>query len=139
MNLIKELKQEHREIISLLNNLTSYMAGEIMARIEILLNLRNLKYVLTKHVEKENKYLYPQLVKAKDKKARETAKKYSKEMLEIGKQVFAFFGQYLHLQISELETNERFKEELKDIAVIVSRRIAAEERVLFPLFEKCCR
>lgn len=114
------------------------MAGKIVVRIDVMLNLRNLKSVLTKHVAKEDKYLYPLLEKAKDKKVRETAKKYSEEMLNIGKKVFNFFGKYLHLQISELETNKKFKEELKELAVIIIKRMDAEEHILFPLFEKCC-
>ncbi|MEK6938816.1 MAG: hemerythrin domain-containing protein [Nanoarchaeota archaeon] len=134
--LIKALKAQHREILSLFDALAVYMAGEAVPTIEVMLNLKNLKALLLKHVELENKSLYPELNSAKDRKIRETAKIYSEGMLKIGQQVFAFFDQYLHLKVSELQINEKFKMDLKQINLIVAGRIKAEEKILFPLYGK---
>ena len=96
------------------------MMGEMVARIDVLLSLRKLKAVLTKHLKLEDVSLYPKLNQAENKKAKETAKKFSDEMLEISKVVFDFFDRYIRLKVFQLETNQKFKKELKEITSIVT-------------------
>ncbi len=135
--LIKELKKEHKQILSLFNGLTDYLAGKIVHRLDVMINLRKLKATLIKHLEKEDKFLYPALKKAKDKKTRETAKKFSDRMLKISKTVLAFFDKYLHLKMYELGTNEAARKDLREIVTSVAKRVDVEEKVLFPLYAHC--
>jgi hemerythrin-like domain-containing protein len=134
--LITKLKAQHKEILQTFEDLTQYALGEVVSRGDVIASLKKLKSILIGHIETEDKYLYSKLLRAKDNEARETTKKFSDEMLKISEAVFDFFGRYLHLTVSELETNDKFKEELRGMAITVAKRIGTEEEILFPLYEK---
>ena len=82
--------------------------------------------------------LYPSLANSGDKETQELGVKFSNEMLGISKAALAFFEKYMSETIENLLKNLEFKKELDGIIQAVTKRVNAEENILFSAYEKCC-
>ena len=138
MNLIPQLKQEHVEIIRTFNSIKTGVSNGKSGVEELLNDLKELKNTLVAHLGLEDKLLYPALAKSKVTEAKELGEKFSDEMAEISKVALAFFGKYMSETISDLLQSSEFRKELNGIIQAVTKRIDAEEDILFPAYNKCC-
>lgn len=120
MDLISQLKQDHVEILRL------FLDKELV----------ELKDFLITHLDLENKMLYPALAKCLDKEPRELSMKFSKEMLGIAEVVMAFFDKYEKTDVKKLVANDEFMKEYTTLIDAVKKRIAVEEKILFPAYQK---
>jgi hypothetical protein len=59
-------------------------------------------------------------------------------MLEISKVAMAFFGKYMVASLPTLIESAEFRKELDGIIAAVTKRVKAEEEILYPTYEKCC-
>lgn len=138
MNLIFQLKQEHLSIMRSLEFIKFEITNGKSRNSGLINELREFKNTLVTHLELEDKLLYPALSNSKNKKSRELGKKFSEEMLGISQITFAFFGKYMSETISDLLQNSEFKKEFEIISQAITKRVIAEENILFPLYEKYC-
>jgi KaiC/GvpD/RAD55 family RecA-like ATPase/hemerythrin-like domain-containing protein len=134
--LITQLKKEHEKILFLAKNLGSFLEGKEISKTNCMLSLLNLKRILEKHLNLEDRELYPAIEESKDVKIRAVGKKFSKEMLGISKVAFNFLNKYSELKVESLGKDEKFKKELGVILDVVGKRIDAEEKILFPAYLK---
>ena len=157
-NLINTLKEQHWDILSSCTILEDFCKSGINADggdIEKWINKRggvilhtmhfkeilieHLKEILIEHLKLEDKEFYPVLMKAKDKKIRETSAKFSNEMNLISKKVISFFETYTHLKVEEISQNEMFRLDLNTVITIIRRRIQLEDSELYPLYDKAIK
>jgi hypothetical protein len=122
MDLISQLKQEHIEILRLIEGKS----------------LRELKEILIIHLKLEDKLLYPVLENCINKKSREIGQQFSKEMLTISKTAMKFFKEYEKKDIEKLSKDIKFKKEFSKISNAIKTRIKIEEEILFPEFKNSC-
>jgi hemerythrin-like domain-containing protein len=137
MNLIRQLKQEHVEIIHSFESIKSGISNGKSEDNDLINELRALKNTLVAHLDLEDKMLYPGLMKVGGE-AKELGEKFSEEMLGISKTALAFFGKYMSENIGDLLKSSEFRKELDGIIQAVTKRVDAEENELFPVYEKCC-
>ncbi len=136
--LISQLKQEHVEIMHTFASIKSGIASGKPGDGDLIKELRELKDVLVGHLGLEDKMLYPALAKSGEE-GKKLGEQFSGEMLEISKIALAFFGKYMSETVSDLLKSSEFRKELNDIVKAVSKRVNAEETVLFPAYEKYCK
>ena len=139
MDLIPQLKEEHRTIMKLFVSIHDGIADKKESTEEITDLFRELYEVLTAHLELEDKLLYPVFTRAKQKELKELGKRFSGEMLMIAKKIMMFFTEYEKKSIDELRGSKKSSDELLAIISSVKNRVAIEESVLFPAYEKFAR
>jgi hypothetical protein len=138
MDLIPQLKKEHVEIMHSFESIKEGVSKGDVGDSDLINELRELKNVLVAHLDLEDKMLYPALSNSKDKKAKDLGKKFSEEMLGISKVALAFFGKYMSETISDLMKSSEFRKELDDVIKAVTKRVDAEENILYLAYEECC-
>ena len=130
MDLIKELKEEHVEIMRYFEKIKILKSNE-----KIVEEISSLKELLIEHLKLEDRMLYPALKDCENNKAKEAGDKFSEEMNEVSKVVLKFFDKYQDKN-RILTDYKKFINETEEIIKAVSKRVSAEETILFPLFEK---
>ncbi len=135
MKLIKQLKQEHVKILQGFESIKEGIAGGKSGDVDLINQLRDLKYTLVVHLDLEDTKLYPGLINAGGE-AKELGEKFSAEMLGISKTALVFFGKYMSEKIADLAKSSVFRKELNGILQAITKRIDTEEKVLFPAYEK---
>jgi len=138
MKLIPQLKGEHVEIMRSFDSIKEGVSGRKVGDTDLINELRELKNILVAHLDLEDKMLYPALAKSEVVEAKELGEKYSAEMLEISKVAMAFFGKYMSETIADLLKSSEFRTELDVVIAAVTKRVDAEEKILYPAYEKCC-
>lgn len=138
MSLIKQLKEEHVEIMRAFESIKSGVNGGNRGDDDLINELRELKEVLVAHLGLEDKMLYPALAKSENNKAKELGEKFSKEMMEISGVALAFFGKYISETIGDLLRSSEFRKELDNVIKAVVKRVDTEEKILYPVYEECC-
>ncbi|MBT4135451.1 hemerythrin domain-containing protein [archaeon] len=138
MNLIPQLKKEHVEIMHSFESIKEGVSSGKSGDADLIGELRELKRILVAHLDLEDKMLYPALLNSDDKKAKDLGKKFSEEMLGISKVALAFFGKYMSESISDLMKSSEFRKELDDVIKAVTKRVDAEENILYLAYEECC-
>lgn len=119
MQLVDELKQEHREILELLNAFKKGRGFEASSWRNDLFRARSL---FLSHLAKEDAELYPALA------GNATAAGFAEEMKRISGQVTAFLDKY-----RESHDGPEFSRDYADLMTVLQKRIQSEETVLFPL------
>ncbi len=137
MELIKQLKEEHVKILQGFESIKKGVAKGESGDIDLINELRDLKYTLVVHLDLEDERLYPGLINAGGE-AKELGKKFSGEMLELSKTAIVFFGKYMSETIGDLLKSSVFRKELNAVIQAIAKRIDTEEKILFPAFEKYC-
>jgi hemerythrin-like domain-containing protein len=136
MKLIPQLKQEHVQIMYSFKSIKDEVAKGKLNDGELINELNQLKTILVAHLDLEDKMLYPALSKNEDTK--KLSEKFSEEMLGITKVALMFFEKYLKVEINTLLESSEFRKELGGILQAITKRVDAEEKILYPAFEKCC-
>ena len=126
--LIEELKKEHSFIIDTLNKSRQHGVDTERGQNEIL----SVKDTILAHIRKEDEEFYPVLKKASDsnRKLKGLLAEFDKDMNEISRYSFEFFGNENTIAGSNLAM------ELEKFIAILERRILREETFLFAEFEK---
>ncbi|MFH2028350.1 MAG: hemerythrin domain-containing protein [Nanoarchaeota archaeon] len=135
MELIQQLKEEHKEIINAFDTILTAIKDKT-ADLDLVEHFRDMRDVLDNHLALEDKFLYPRLQKLEYDELKELANVFSDEMLKITKVVLAFFGNYEKKEISGLRKDAKFKKKLDELIKTVKRRVSVEENILFPAYEK---
>ena len=91
MDLIKELKEEHIEILRYFNQIQEEYKNEEKEN-QIIVIISELKELLIQHLELEDRMLYPAL--SENENVKKAGKEFSEEMLIISKWVIGFFKKY---------------------------------------------
>ena len=138
MDLIPQLKKEHVEIMHSFESIKEGVSKGDVGDKDLINELRELKRVLVAHLDLEDKMLYPSLSKSDKPKAKELGEKFSEEMLGISKVALAFFGKYMDESISDLVKSSEFRKELDEVIKAVTKRVEAEENILYPAYVECC-
>jgi len=138
MKLIPQLKQEHVEIMRSFASIKEGVVGGKVGDADLIKELRELKNTLVAHLDLEDKMLYSALAKSETVEAKELGEKYSVEMLGISKIALTFFEKYMSDAIADLLKSAEFRKELDGVISAVTKRVEAEETILYPVYEKCC-
>jgi hemerythrin-like domain-containing protein len=138
MGLVMQLKKEHVEIMHSFESIKSGVSKGESGDSDLVNELRELKNILVAHLDLEDKMLYPALAGSAEEEAKKLGEEYSEEMIGISKVALAFFGKYMSEMISDLVASSEFRKELDSIIQAVMKRVDAEEKVLFPIYDKCC-
>ena len=128
-NLIKELKTEHANILSNLQEAKSLGINSENSRRLIL----DAKQLLLDHLQKEDERLYPVLKKVaeRDKPLQKLIKEYADDMDKISKFALEFFERF-NQNILGADTASSFKLFFNTLM----SRIVREERILFKEYDK---
>jgi len=102
----------------------------------LVFHLRKSKNILIQHLKVEDEFLYPALLKSKNKEIRETAKKFAVEMKQISEKTMSFFEKYAALKVEDISASDDFRIDLSIIITIIRKRISVEETDLYPLYDK---
>lgn len=127
--LIDELEKDHREIIKIFNDIVQVGISSVEGQKKLV----EVKKILLSHLQKEDKYLYPELLKAgeNDQVLKSTLDTFAADMEDITKHALSFFDKY--------ESGGKGIEFAKDFGVLFSKlsiRIRREEAVLYELYKK---
>jgi hemerythrin-like domain-containing protein len=131
MDLILQLREEHRQILRLFVLIKTNLESEKSDVRELGDQLMELKELLISHLALEDKLLYPKLVKSKSPEIKKTGQMFSKEMAEIAKKTMIFFRKYEKIQFDKLITNKTFSKEIEKVAEKIKRRVSIEESILY--------
>jgi len=138
MDLIKQLKEEHVEIMQGFEGINEGVAKGSSGDKDLIQELESLQEKLITHLDLEDKMLYPALANSNEAEAKEVGEKFSEEMTGISKTVMAFFGKNMNTPIGDMVQSAEFRKELDGIIKAVIKRVEAEEKILFPAYAKCC-
>ncbi|MBT4805602.1 hemerythrin domain-containing protein [Candidatus Woesearchaeota archaeon] len=134
MDLILQLKQEHVQIIYLLEEILAE-TKKTEENSKLIPKLREFKSVLLNHLKLEDSLLYPAFEKAKNAEMNELGKSFSEEMLAISKVALKFFADFEKEEVSKLIKDQNFKAQLQGIIKVVKKRVSVEEKILFPAYQ----
>lgn len=128
LKLIEEFKKEHAVIIEALEKSRKLGVDTKDGQNEIL----SAKDAILAHIMKEDKLLYPVLIKAanSNRRLKELLAEFDTDMNEISCYSIEFFGKNSEMTGSNLAM------ELEKFTAILDRRILREETFLFAEFEK---
>ena len=134
MDNLSNLKRQHIEIVELINIIKDLSKNEenINEGIEIAKNINILAGKLTVHLNSEDKYLYPDLLKSSDLKIKKIGEDYIKEMGNICDEFTKFKNKY-NTKSKLLKNKEEFKSELEITFKLLEKRIDKEDRELYKL------
>ncbi len=127
--LVKELKNEHSEILAILNEVKGL---DILSK-EGQAKLLSAKERFLSHLKKEDRQLYPVLIKeAKDNDLLEgTLVLLAIDMSDVSRVVQEFFDKYYGGVI-----DEDFQKEFETFFAVISKRIMDEEDILYDEYDK---
>ncbi len=134
LDLIKQLNDEHKEILYLLSSLESAAKTGVVEQHTFLNQITELKELLVNHLAVEDNLLYSKIRQSKSAKDRETGEAFSKEMGKIAEKAMKFFNTYDKMPVSSLLKNKKFISDFEEITSAVRKRVAVEESVLFKLY-----
>lgn len=126
-NLIEELKNEHKSILDILDQVRALSISSRQGR-EKILSARDL---LIAHIAKEDEQYYPRLRLAaeNDKDLKITLDYFIRDMEEVSKKAMQVFDKY-----SRGENEAEFPAEIKFLYMVLRDRIRTEENTLFVKF-----
>ena len=128
-NLTAELKKEHAYLVE-----TLHKAKDLLITTEEGKDtLRSAKEAFLKHLEKEDKKLYPILNKAaeNDDELKKTMDSFIREMNIVSKTTIDFFDKY-----SEGGDDEKFAADFARLFIKLSRRIKNEEEIIYKKYDE---
>ncbi len=127
MALISELKKEHSKLLDVFDKIEQTQLTDKNL-------IKTLKKLAVNHLEKENKQLYPKLLKSKQVDVRETTETFSDMMGEYSKQFILIIDKLLK---SNSKISSKLIKDFEQISDKIKDRIVLEESVLFELYKKC--
>jgi hemerythrin-like domain-containing protein len=133
---ISLLQKQHAQIDEITQELISIPKEKLEEKaFEISLKIGEMAGVLTFHLQSEDKFLYPNLMKHESSHIRNTALAFTREMGDLGQKFMIFKSEYM--QAKNIKSNpEKFRQDLDTIVALLNNRIEREERELYPLIGK---
>jgi iron-sulfur cluster repair protein YtfE (RIC family) len=126
MDLIKTLKEEHSQILSLFDQIDQLTDT---AKIKELTT--TLADIVTKHLYKEDTILYPNLAKSKNEEIQHIGSVFSSTMPDYVKDFTSVVTTILNTQ----EITPEILTQYQKIRDKIKNRVTVEETILFPSFE----
>ncbi len=127
--LIDQLKAEHKIVLALMDEATKVL-GDVKETGQKLIKIKS---GLLGHLKKEDEYLYPALLRIAPQNPQLDAllSVFGNDMMIVSKTAIEFLDKY-----SGNATGAEFRRELGVFSAALRRRIANEERLLYPEFER---
>lgn len=134
---VSDLKQQHQKMAEACKRLADSTGTADGSGLYSQLN--QIKSMLTDHLRIEDNQFYPELMKAAEKDATVAgvAKAYMTSMGQISQVVGQFFTKYDSGGAINSQ-KQKFADDWRQIVAALERRIASEEKSLYPLYEKYC-
>jgi len=131
---IDSLKRQHNEISEAIKNIKTLITGNNLESEanEAALLINTLAGKLKIHLNTEDKYMYPVLLRNESSQVRNTAGLYIDEMGEIS-EVFTQYKEKYNTRSKITADIEGFKAESSRVFSILEDRIAKEEASLYPI------
>lgn len=138
MSSLAQLRQEHAELVRIVGELETLIAGDQPPASVALYDVRRrLSSTLIAHLKAEDWVLYPPLMSSDDQLIASTAKKFVDEM---GGLAQAFTAYVEHWDAFSIESDwAGYQQETRGIIAALSDRILRENQQLYPLLEKLGR
>jgi iron-sulfur cluster repair protein YtfE (RIC family) len=134
MSDLNRLRDEHAILVVIARRLSAMITQQVPPPAKELYSARmKLASELIRHLKTEDWVLYPQLMASSERRVAETARAFSEEMGGLAKA----FGDYANRWTAiAIESDWKgYRRETTEILKILSRRMAREERELYPLLE----
>jgi len=130
------LQKQHAQIKEIVQELISISQEGLNEKaFEISRKIGQLAGVLKIHLQAEDEFLYPNLLKHESSHISSTASAFTDEMGNLGEKFAAFKTKYMQPKNIKAEP-QKFKEDLHGIAAALTNRIEREDRELYPLIGK---
>jgi hemerythrin len=133
---ISNILRQHNEVLDLMNKISTYQSQEQVQQnaFELSKLLAQLSGIIKIHLNSEDKFVYPVLIKHQDSKIRTTAEAFAKEMGELAIAFEAYKIKYMGAsKISENAVT--FLGETKEVFAALKGRIKKEDVSLYPLLK----
>ncbi|MEW6697365.1 MAG: hemerythrin domain-containing protein [Bacillota bacterium] len=130
------LKRQHQEIGDILNKIEGYISAQTVVEksFDISLNIGLLAGKLLTHLNSEDKYLYPSLANHPDQKTQTISKRFMEEMGGLSQAFTLYKGKYMIA--NNIKANpSQFTTETRTVFDAIRKRVAAEEKELYPLLK----
>ncbi|WP_024832277.1 hemerythrin domain-containing protein [Ruminiclostridium josui] len=133
---LETLKRQHEEIAEILSDIKFHILHKDIAKeaLEISSKISNLAGKLKVHLNTEDQYMYPQLLKSSNSEIRKTAQAYIDEMGTISTQFMAYKDRF-NTRSKITNDIDLFVSESKKIFDILEQRIAKENSNLYQEIE----
>ncbi len=127
------LRKQHTGIVETVETLSGYLTEAKLASDAegAKTALEGLAGKLNVHLAMEDKVLYPELMNSSDPRTKATAEKFASEMGNIAEAFTAYKNKWPANSIGSDPAG--FIKETNEIFGVLSKRVAAEESVLYPL------
>lgn len=137
MGNISNLKRQHLEIQQVVNQIEDLIKQNNLEdkAAQIAQNISILAGKLRIHLDTEDKFLYPDLLKDDRNNLRKMAKEYSEEMGHIS-EVFMNYKNNFNTKSKIIKNMEGFKSETALVFKVLAKRISKEDNELYPLIDK---
>ncbi|KAJ51853.1 hemerythrin-like domain-containing protein [Clostridium tetanomorphum] len=134
MTNINNLRRQHLEVMALVNKIRNFIVNRenINREMEIAKNINILAGKLKIHLDSEDKYLYPSLLKSRDLTIKKISEDYIKEMSSICNEFMEFKDKY-NTKSKLLKNGEEFIKESEIIFKLIEKRISKEDEELYNL------
>lgn len=130
-DIISELKEEHREIVSFFDKIDTAKPLEEKKKF-----VQDLEEFLSQHMRKEDTLIYPILLQSEDKEVRALGQGFLKSMVSYSEIFLAITKRVMEssgpIGLEAVKDYENIRDRIKD-------RIFVEEMALFPVYERECK
>lgn len=126
-------RSQHREMLDLVNQMSSQLGAAGAQAESIRKGLSKLAGKLLLHLAMEDKSLYPKLKVAPDPKVRETAARFTAEMGGLAATFTAYNAKWTAALVTAQP--DAFVRETRAVFSALAKRIDGEERGLYPLLD----
>ena len=129
---LETLKRQHEEIAEIVSDIKSYINHKDIAKeaLELSSKISNLAGKLKVHLNTEDQYMYPQLLKSSNSEVRTTAQAYIDEMGTISTQFMAYKDRF-NTRTKITKDIDTFVSESHRIFDLLEQRIAKEDANLY--------
>lgn len=130
---INNLERQHKEIWEVFLKIQEVVESNyVIENLDsLVMNINVLAGKLNIHMQSEDKYLYPELMKNGDEELRTIAKQYSQEMGSIHME-FNTFKNKFNTRNKILNNINEFLIESKKVLTLLHNRISKEDKHLYP-------
>ncbi|KHD35362.1 cation-binding protein [Clostridium acetobutylicum] len=131
---IDNLKRQHTEIYSSIKMLKGFIDKKISEEdyAEMAKTVSVLAGILKVHLQSEDKFLYPELLKNKDEAISNMAKEYIDDMGNIGKKFEEYKNKY-NTKIKVCDNVLSLKKDTEEVLNLLVNRLNKEDKALYPL------
>ena len=136
MSRTKVLIKQHKKINNIINDLEEIISNEDLKTKDAAKSIRKklsmLSGTLKIHMQREDKFLYPELLESDKESTKKLTKEFIDEMGDLANEFKDFNENYKRYSIIS-ENPEKFSDELEDYLLILKNRISREENEIYSL------